>query len=1018
MIHLEVHSHFSMLAGTANVRQLAARAVEHGMKAIALTDTGGLYGAIPFYKAAKEAGLNPLLGAKLGPCVFLARDREGYAQLCEIISAVQLEKVAPAQFGAWPFPFGMEHLFCITADLGVARRLRDRGFPPLAAITHYGDAQSRYQAAQRYDAAQRLGLRAVAVNPVYFLDPAHYAAHRVLAAIRENTTVDQTPAAACAHPQDWFRSPEQMERLYAAWPEALDNACWVAEECRVDLALGTPIFPDFPLPPGETPGSWLWRQCLDGARARYHPVTPAVTARLRHELDVIDSLGFAPYFLIMGDIVRFAREHGIPATGRGSAANSLAAYVLGITRVDPLRYNLYFERFLNRSRADAPDIDLDLCWRRRDEVIAYLYAHYGAERVAMIAAVNTFQARSAVREAARAHGLSPAEIGRITRVIPHYGAGSIRNAITNLPECRGLRFDDEPLRSILEFGEFVDGAPRHLAVHAGGMIIAPDRLTRYVPLQRAAKGILITQYDKDAIEALGLVKMDLLGHRGLSVINDTVHEIAKNRGKTVDIEAIPNADSRAAALIRAGKTVGCFQIESPAMRGLVRKIGAYDTRTLIQSIALVRPGASGSGMKQHFIDRHHGREETVFLHPTLEAVLGDTYGVMIYQEDVLKVAHAAAGMDLEEADALRRAMSKKRSPREMAKSMKRFLEKARDNGVPEENARQIWELIANFAAYAYCKAHAATYGELAYQSAWLKAHYPAEFFAAVLSNRGGFYGPPVYLEEAKRCGIEIRPPDINRSDYPYTAEDDAVRMGFVEVRRLSQNAVEAILNVRRDGPFRGIADVRARARIHYADAEALFQAGAFDVFGIPRPLQYCQLRMAYQGASDSEASAPLLFAPADMPIAPKERIPDYSEKKREGAAWEALGMFPGPRHPFHYHLAALAQGILVSSAELAHYAGQHVTLAGWIFAERRLAVRDGSGIMKFLSFEDSQGIFEAVLFPEIYERFGHRLNTQGPYLVSGMVQADQGDCTLIVDRLECAARGAAPDFSRLRAGGD
>ncbi len=1019
MIHLEVHSHFSMLSGTAGVRQLAARAVEHGMKALALTDTGGLYGAIPFYKAAKAAGVKPLLGAKLGPCVLLARDREGYAHLCEIISAVQLEKVTSDQLGAWPFPFGMERLFCVTADLGVARCLRDRGLPPLIAITHYGDARSRYRAAQVHEAARRMGLRAVAVNPVYFLDPPHYAVHRVLAAIRENTTVDQVEPAVCAHPQDWFRSPDQMERLYAAWPDALDHASWIAEECNVELALGKPIFPDFPLPEGATPGSWLRQQCLEGVRTRYHPAPQAAMDRLRHELQVIDDLGFSSYFLIVGDIVRFARERGIPAVGRGSAANSLVAYVLGITRVDPLRYNLYFERFLNRSRADAPDIDLDLCWRRRDEVIEYLYERYGADRVAMIAAVNTFQARSAVREAARAHGLSPAEIGRITRVIPHYGARDIRNALKRLPECRGLRFDDEPLRSILEFGEFVDGFPRHLAVHAGGMIIAPDRLTRYLPIQRAAKGILITQYDKDAVEDLGLVKMDILGHRGLSVITDTVREIARNQGKTLDIEAIPDGDPRAAALVRAGKTLGCFQIESPAMRGLLRKIGACDTHTLIQSIALVRPGASGSGMKQQFIDRHHGREETVFLHPALEQVLGDTYGVMIYQEDVLKVAHAVAGMDLEEADALRRAMSKQRSPREMARSMKRFLEKARGNGVDDDSTRRIWELIANFAAYAYCKAHAATYGELAYQSVWLKAHYPAEFFAAVLSNRGGFYAPPVYLEEAKRCGIEIRPPDINRSDYPYTAEDDAVRVGFVEVRRLSQNAVQAILDARRrDGPFRDIADLRARARIHYADAEALFQAGALDAFGAPRPVQYRQLRTIYQGMPRCEAELPLLYKKEKRHTDKKMYIPDYSNKKRCDLTWDALGIFPDQRHPFHYHLAALCQETLVSSAELAQYAGRRVTLAGWIFAERRLPVRDGSGIMKFLSFEDSQGIFEGVLFPETYQRFGHLLTTHGPYLVTGLVQAEQGDCTLVVERLQRAARGAAPNFSYKAAGGN
>jgi DNA-directed DNA polymerase III PolC len=998
MVHLHVHSHHSLLEGAAGIRQLVGRAVEYGMKALALTDTGGLYGAIPFYKAARAAGVRPVIGVQLGDGVWLARDREGYAQLCEIITSVQLGKVRKEQLGEWPFPFGGEHLFVLTADRATLRALRAHGVEPLAAITHRDDRTSRYRAGELYDFAHREGLRPVAVSPVYFLEPEHYRIHRVLAAIRHNTTVGQLTSDEVARPEDWFRPPRDLERQYADWPDALENAEWVAEECALELPLGKPVFPPFALSAGETSFSWLWKCTFEGLKRRYQPLTPAIIDRVRYELHIIDSLGFSGYFLIMGDIVQFAREQGIPVVGRGSAANSVVAHALGITRVDPFKYNLYFERFLNPGRTDCPDIDLDICWRRRDEVLEYVYRRYGAEQVAMIATFNTFQARSAVREVAKALGLTGRQIGEVTQRLPHYHSGDLRTVLKQIPECRGISQDEEPLKSILEISEFIDGFPRHLSIHAGGVVIAPERLTRFVPLQRAAKGLIITQFDMHPIEDLGLVKMDLLGHRSLSVIADTVQSVRDNRGRTLDIEAVPDRDPLTAAMLRSGKTLACFQIESPAMRGLLQKVSACDIHTLVQCVALVRPGASGSGMKQHFIDRHHGREAVTYLHPALREVLGDTYGVMVYQEDVLKVAHAVAGIDLSEADNLRRTMTKKRGPREMAKSMKRFLEKARENGVEEATAQAIWELIANFAAYAYCKAHAATYGELAYQCAYLKAHYPAEFFAAVLSNRGGFYLPPVYLEEAKRVGIEVRPPDINRSRYPYTAEDDALRVGFIEIRTLSQAAIEAVLDARETGPFRDLADFQARAHLGWSDAEALFQAGAFDAFGPPRPVQLWQLKTLYAAAPPrGVGESPLLSGGAP----PSPSFPDYSVKHRTDLEWTAMG-FLTAGHPFQYHLPWLLKQTLIPSTDLPRYEGQIVTLAGWLIAERRLAVKDGHGVMKFITLEDTHGAYEAVLFPEVYQACGHHLVTHGPYLITGEVQQEHGAYTLIVHHLQPA----------------
>jgi len=1000
-MHLEVHSNYSLLEGANTIRQLVGRAVEHGLKWLALTDTGGLYGALPFYTAARAAGVKPIIGARLGTAVVLARDREGYAGLCRLTTAFHTTPdFDMAEYG------NSENLFFLTADRRLIERFHHRGLKPLVAVTHYGDSQSRYHAARMRDYAHSLGLRPVAVSPVYFLDAAHWKIHRVLAAIRHNATIDTLQPGDTARHQDRFRSPEEMKRLYGDWPEILQNAEWVASQCDLQLDLGKPLFPECDLPNDETPFSFLWKLAFDGLRKRYKPLTPQVIQRLHYELDIINRLGFAPYFLIVWNIVEHARNSDVPIVGRGSAANSLVAYVLGITRVDPFKYDLYFERFLNLSRTDCPDIDLDICWRRRDDIINYVYDTYGADRVAMICTFNTFQARAALRETAKAYGFTEAEVRDMVRQIPHYHAQDIRTVIKCLPECRHLRIDEDPLKSILDIAEAIDGYPRHLSIHSGGVVIAPQSLTRFVPLQRSAKGILITQYDMHPIEDLGLIKMDLLGHRSLTVIKETVELVAQNRGIQVDVESLPDPDPLTGDLIRHGRSIGCFQIESPAMRALLVSTRADNTDMLIKTLSLVRPGPSGSGMKKTFIDRHLGREAVVYLHPALERVLADTYGVMLYQEDILKVAQVIAGLDLAEADALRRAMSKKRGPQEMARSMRQFLEKARANGIGETEAEAIWGVIANFAEYSYCKAHASTYGEISYQCTYLKAHFPAEFLASVLSNRGGFYHPAVYVEEARRFGIEIRPPDVNRSHFNYTVEGEAIRMGFIEIKNLTQQAGRAILHARKTAPFTSIADLRQRTGAGPADIALLVQAGACDAFGCTRPQMLWELKILGHPSPPAAAHPqPHLFSPA-IEKAAVPHLPEYSKKHQIDLEWAMLGMTLSA-HPIEYYASALTEKTLVTSQDMPAYNGRSVTMIGWLIAERRVALKN-RGCMKFLTLEDVTGVYEAVLFPEAYQRFGHLLTTQGPFFIQGLIQEEQDHLSLIADYLERAGHSHKP----------
>ncbi len=1002
MVYLEVHSEYSLLEGTAPVASVVGRAVEAGVSSLALTDTGGLYGAIPFYRAAKQAGLRPIIGTRIKDVVLLARDREGYAHLCQAVTEYHLE--GRENHERWA---QSPHLFTLTSDANCLRALHAAGCQPIAALAHWGTPRSRNAAQRLYDLAQSLGLRAAAANPVYYLDPPDVHLHRVLSAIRLNGSAGNLRPDQLAPPEAWFRSPKELRQLYEDWPEALFNAEWIAEHCNVELSFGTPLFPGCSIPAGETPYSHLWQLAVDGLRERYPNVTPQHTARLQYELEVINDLGFVPYFLIVWDIVRHARAQDIPIMGRGSAANSLVAYALRITRADPFKYDLYFERFLNRARTDCPDIDLDICWRRRDDVIDYVYEKYGAERVAMIATFNTFKARAAVREIARAYGLTPREVARVSRLLPHYRAGDIRAAAQHLPECRGLNLNEEPFTSIIEMAERIDGFPRHLSIHAGGVVIAPEPLTRFVPLQRSAKGIVITQYDMHPIEDLGLIKMDLLGHRSLTVIDECAELVSRNRGIAVDVEALPEPDPLTAKLIREGRTIGCFQIESPAMRALLRHTFSENTDMLIKTLSLVRPGPSGSGMKERFIARRHGREAVEFMHPKLKEVLGDTYGVMLYQEDILKVAHVIANMTLAEADALRRAMTKKRSPMEMARHMKTFIDKAVANGVDREAAEQIWERIAHFASYSYCKAHAAGYGEISYQATYLKAHFPAEFLACVLTNRGGYYHTGVYKEEARRMGAGVLPPDVNKSGYTYGVEGEAIRVGLMEIRQLTRKAAEAILETRRERPFANLTDLVRRTGIGPADSETLIRAGACDSFGKARPLLNWELSLLTQKPDykPSQQDAGLVPYEGVGESGALPPLPDVPRRERSDLEWQQLGLLCST-HPLEYFQPALLERTLVLAEDLEAYAGRTVTLFGWAVAERRVGLND-RGAMKFVTFEDPTATFEGVFFPEAYQHCGHLLTSHGPFFVTGKVQYEDHYCAIIADTAELApGRGA------------
>src|SRR5881392_3572658 len=721
-----------------------------------------------------------------------------------------------------------------------------------------GDGQTLHEAERL---GHELGVRLVATNNVHFLRPEEHLHHRTVNAIRTGGLLTTVAPPEITTAKAWFKPAAEMQKLFPDHPELLQATLEIAGRCNLQLELGKLIFPEFTVPEGDTPDSYLQKLSFTGALRRYHSFTPQVRSRLMPELEVIKKWGLAPYFLLVLDIVKEARRRGIPAVARGSAARSMVTYCLGISRVCPLRWGLYFERFLNEQRGDCPDIDIDICGARRDELLDYVYEHWGSEHVAMISSFITMHARLAVREVAKVFGVPPGEVDRFTKRLPHRPVREILQAIRALPECRDLPIDDEPWKTILQVALRLDDLPRHLGIHPCGTVISARPLTWLTPLERSTKGIVVTQYDMNAIEALGLIKMDLLGQRGfttLSLALDNV-EKAKNRSndntkmapdgttpcpkaREIDFDAIPENDPATCDVIAAGRTIGIFQLESPAMRGLLRTMKARTLEQVAQALALIRPGAAEYGSKELFVKRLRKQENLTFAHPKLEPILGTTLGVCIFQEQVMQISQTLGKMSLAEADLVRRASAKFSSRSDRDRLRGKFLKAAGMIGLTSQQREETWMMVEKFAGFGFCKAHAATYADISYRMAYLKTHHPAEFLAAMCSAGAGFYHVSAYVEEAKRWGIAVRLPSVNHSRMEYTAEDGkdgkrALRVGLMQVRGLRVETIMAILRMREEaGTFRSLDDFLHRVTVERDEIQALIKCGAFDeVCNMTRP---------------------------------------------------------------------------------------------------------------------------------------------------------------------------------------
>jgi DNA-directed DNA polymerase III PolC len=852
----------------------------------------------------------------------------------------------------------------------------------------YVNIQYPRQAHTLSSLAQQLGLTTVVTHPIYYLHPGQAILQRMLAAVRLNKTIATLPKEAAAPVDAHFLTAEEMESRFSDFPEALATTMEIAERCKFELPIGGSQMPTVPLPQGMTASQCLREKAYQGAIKLYGQITPTVQARLDHELEIIARMGFEPVFLIVEDVLNFARQTSVPFSSRGSAASSLVAHCLGITSPDPLRLNLYFERFLNPARTTPPDIDTDLCSRRRDQVIQHVFDTYGSERVAVVGTINRYRPKSALSDVAKAHGLGPAKVRELSNQLPHafwmrFATGADGKPTSPFTALRAAH-QSSTYQAIFDEAEAILKLPRHISMHPGGVVVAPGALTDLVPLMRSGgKGTVITQLDLDSVEALGLVKIDLLGIRGLTVMGDVAEFIQTSQPDHFEtalavLDSTPADDLETARRIETGATIGCFQIESPGMRATLREIHARSEDDIMAALALYRPGPLSGGLKDSFVRRFKGQEPVKHIHPALAPLLDDTFGVILYQEQVLRIANEIAGFDLAEADLLRRAMSHFDPGKRMQELKRKFIAQAHErNSIPSDTGERIWEMMAAFAGYGFPKAHAASYAKLGWRSAWCKTHYPAEFMAAVLANWGGYYSQRVYLGEARRMGLTVRPPHINYSAHNFTvkrpdgSEQRALFMGLDQVKELTRQTIQRIIWL---APFQSVDDFLTRVDPRAQEAESLARVGALEGLGnIPSILR----RLQNSGWQQNQLS---LFGWTDS------EDDDWSLRQKVDAQLELLGVSIAA-HPLELIADNLKGTGAISTVDAVASIGRRVTVAGVQQASHR--TRTARGDMLFLTLEDLQGTLDAILFPEVYRQAKTSISSTKPFLLTGIMEMDK-----------------------------
>lgn len=1047
-VHLHVHTEYSLLDGASRINQLIDRAKELNMPAIAITDHGSMYGAIDFYKAAKARDIKPIIGCEvyIAPksrfdkmaidgesyyhLILLAEKEQGYKNLIKMVSLAysegfyykpRVDKELLKQYS--------EGIICLSACIAgeiPAAIIRDNPDRADALVREYidifgkdnffieiqdhGMEEEKKANLALVKLAEKYGLGLVATNDSHYTNRSDSEFHDVLLCIQMGKTVDEENRMRFPNDNFYLKSPEEMEKLFGAYEGAIANTVKIAERCQVDFTFGHLHLPVFPVPEGLTDDAYLRKLCEDRLPNRYKTVGNEERKRLDYELSVIHKMGYDSYFLIVWDFINYARNHDIPVgPGRGSAAGSIVAYLLGITNIDPLKYDLLFERFLNPDRVTMPDIDIDFCYVKREKVIEYVVERYGVERVAQIITFGTMAAKGAIRDVGRALNMTYGEVDRIAKMIPAELNMTIDKALKNNPDLQAAYQEEPAVKKLVDFARDVEGLPRHASTHAAGVVIARDPLTSYVPVQTSADGFAVTQYDKDRVEELGLLKMDFLGLRTLTVISDALGLIKENRGIVIDIDTIDLVDAKTAQMLSSGDTTGVFQMESTGMTALVKELKPTGFSDIIPLVALYRPGPLGSGMVTDFINGRHGRKEVTYLHPLLEPILKETFGVILYQEQVMQIVQVLAGFTLGQADLLRRAMGKKKHSI-LAAQRENFLNGARGKGIEENLAIEIFDLMAHFADYGFNKSHSAAYAMVAYQTAYLKAHYPNEFMAAMLSSVMGTSDKVgYYIEYCRHQGIQVLPPDINASKASFSVDGEAIRFGMAAVKNVGENAIESMIKAReKDGKFTSLVDFCTRVDMRVVNKrviESLIKCGAFDSQGAKRSQLVAVLDKAVEAAGSKQRDAASgqigLFGEAEMSHVDEVTLPDIEEMPKEQilALEKEITGFYITGHPLDRYREKI-QGFTTVEKLLSadNMDGKLTKIAGIIVSAKRISTKKGE-TMCFIEVEDFTNKIEVVVFPKVFYQSVNLLVPDMPVVVSGRLNANEETSKILADTM-------------------
>jgi error-prone DNA polymerase len=1021
-VHLDVRSCFSLKEGAFTPEQLVGRVADldpaptgECLPTVAMTDRNGLYGATRFVDACTKAGVRPILGASItvrasqpgglgrdAHVVLLAADDTGYANLCRLLTDAHMlgdrgdPWVDPLQICAHaaglitiagPRSHPGRAAIAGRVDLG-ARLLdpfreafgSDRVF---VGVEHRLERDSNDEVRAMLRLAERMGIGAVATNPVRYLEPGDAFVADTLECMRRIVPLADTNVTR-RNAEGWLKSAAEMRALFAERPDLAHATLAIADRCRFDLDLGRVRFPDFPTPGHRSADAVLAERCWRGVHDRGMTDDERLRDRLHLELSLIRRMGFAAYFLTVADIVADVKAMGIRAACRGSAAGSLVCYLTGVSDVDALRHDLSFERFMNPRRKDLPDIDIDVESARREDVYDMILSRHGQERAACVAMIDTYRARSAIREVGKALGLPEVEVGMVAKSFPHISARHLREALDRLPELRGINLRFEQMHRLIGVAERLDGFPRHIALHPCGIVLASHDLVERVPLERSANGHRMIQADKDDVELLGYLKLDVLGVRMLSSMRHALDEIARTTGEKVDLDRIPLDDPATFELIRRSDTLGCFQIESPGQRELLQKLQPTRWEDLIVDISLFRPGPVKSDMIVPYLRRRAGLEPPTYVHPGLRRALQETFGVIVYHEQVIRTLAAIAGFSETKADHIRRHLDRD----DLLPGFEReFLACAVERGVEREAAKQIWDAVTQFASFGFCKAHAAAFAVPTYQSSWLKAHYPAHLIAGLLTHDPGMYPRRLILEDARHHDIPILPLDVNRSEPDYVVEEVAgepggtfhepiwgIRLALQDVHGISDAEIRSIMSARADRPFRDVGDFLRRTRVSRPVTEALAHAGAFDALapgervrpdrpGTPdRSRRRRHLYAAMTAEAEREGDQ-LTLADAAGPGDGHE-FPDYSDAEVVRAELEVMGL-DATRHIVSFFEPLLADLGVTRARDLRRArGGSHVMVAGVKVASQTPAIRSGQRII-FLTLDDATGPVEVTVFESV-----------------------------------------------------